>query len=205
MLPAASARVVAGAPGAGEAEDNGVEISAEGDNWEGRPIDLPKRLTPLKVRVVNHSGHPIELLYERFSLTGARGRTYRPLPPVPIDHQRPIDGAGTVRPIYAASSFYVAKRYEDIYPSLPPWSHPLPRAADFAASQYGRWPNDLPSRDMQRMGLPEGVLADGGEVSGYLFFEDAIHHEARLTFTAALDDGDSGSAVAEVAIPFRIE
>jgi len=205
MLPSASAQVVPGAPAAAAAADHGVEISADGDDWEGRPANLPERLTPVKVRIVNHSGHPIELLYERFALKGARGHLYRPLPPVPIDHQKPLDATGTVRPIFAASSFYIARRYGDVYPSLPPWSKPLARDQGFAESQYHRWPDDLPTREMQRLGLPEGVLADGGEIAGYLFFEDAIHHEVRLTFAADLDDGDSGTAVAELSIPFRVE
>jgi len=205
MLPSASANVVPGAPAAASAEENGVAISADGDDWKGRPADLPQRLTPLKVRIVNHSGRPIEILYERFVLTGDRGHRYQPLPPVPIDHQKPLDGTGTVRPIFASASFYVAQRYGDIYPSLPPWSRSLPRDARFSEQQYRRWPDDLPTREMQRLGLPEGVLADGGEISGYLFFEDATRREGRLTFSAALDDGDGGGSVAELEIPFRVE
>ena len=50
MLPSGSAEAVPGAPAAGAAEDHGVEISADGDDWEGRPVDLPDRLTPPEIR-----------------------------------------------------------------------------------------------------------------------------------------------------------
>jgi hypothetical protein len=183
MIPSASARVVPGAPAAAEAEDHGVEISADGDDGEGRPVDLTRRLTPLKVRVVNHSGRPIELLYQRFSLKGARGHMYRPLPPIPLDHQKPIDAAGTVLPIYAASSFYVAQRYEDVYPSLAPWSRPLPE------TQISPRANTPAGRTTCRAATCSAWVCPRGSWS----------------FTAALDDGDSDTTVAELAIPFRVE
>ena len=205
MLPSPSATLVPGTQEAAVAADAGVEVSANGADWRGRPENLEERLTPVRVRIVNHSGRPIELLYERFTLTGRTGRRYRALPPVPIDHQRPIDAVGTVRPIFATSGFYVAQRYRDIYPSLTPWRRPLSRDASYSETQYQRWPENLPTREMQRLSLPEGVLADGGEISGFLFFEDATQHEARLMFQAALDDGEQGGTVAAVEIPFRVQ
>ena len=58
---------------------------------------------------------------------------------------------------------------------------------------------------MLRMGLPEGVLADGGEISGFLYFEDANKHESRMTFRADIDDGQHGGQLAEIKIPFRVQ
>lgn len=203
MLPSSAASRVPGAPEAAVAEDRGVQLSADGDDWEGRPENLPERLTPIKVRIVNHSGRPIEILYERFVLAGGRGVRYQPLPPVPLEHQKPIDDAGTVKPIFAAAGFFIARRYQDIYPSLPPCSRAFPRRDGFWLTQYRHWPDDLPTREMQRLGLPEGVLADGGKISGYLFFEDATRRESRLTLEADLDDGPA--RVAEIEIPFRVE
>jgi hypothetical protein len=205
MLPGSAARVVPGAPSAAVAEDNGVRVAANGDDWSDRPEDLPDRLTPVKVRIVNKSGRPIRILYESFALTGARGRLYRPLPLIPVQHQHPVDSAGTLRPIFAAANFFVAPRYHDIYPSLPAWSEPLPRDPDFSQEQYRRWHDDLPTREMQRLGLPEGVLGDGGQISGFLYFENVTGREARLTFDADLDDGQTGVQVALIEIPFRVE
>jgi hypothetical protein len=55
------------------------------------------------------------------------------------------------------------------------------------------------------MGLPEGVLGDGGVVSGFLFFDNPLGHEDRLTFEAEFDKSDGQDAVAAVKIPFRVQ
>src|SRR5207253_3581790 len=62
-------------------------------------------------------------LYEDFVLAGARGRKYRPLPVVPIDH----DARNPLRPTFASVNFFVGPRYHDVYPSLPAWERQLPR------------------------------------------------------------------------------
>jgi hypothetical protein len=54
------------------------------------------------------------------------------------------------------------------------------------------------------MGLPEGVLADGGQISGFLYFENVTRNESRLTFKADIDDVRQGDDVAEIDIPFRV-
>jgi hypothetical protein len=205
MLPAAAAHTIPGAPETAAAEVDGVRISADGDDWEARPADLAARLTPVKVRIINHSGSPALIEYERFKLVGAHGHVYQPIPLLPEDEKAPLDREGTIDPVYAASKFFVAPRYHGVYPTLSPWAHPLVREDSSFAERYNLWDQDLPSRAMQRMGLPEGVLADGGEISGFLYFENATRHESRLTFRADIDDGQSGDQLAEIAIPFRVQ
>jgi hypothetical protein len=99
----------------------------------------------------------------------------------------------------------VAPRYHDLYPSLAAWPHPLERDEAFSNQQYQRWGQGLPTRAMQRMGLPEGVLGDGGEISGFLYFEEATKRETRLTFRADIDDEQQGGQLAEIKIPFRVQ
>ena len=204
MLPAASAHAIPGAPEAAADEVQGVRVSAEGDDWNAAPADLSTRLTPVKVRIVNHSGVPARIEYQQFTLVGGHGHVYRAIPIVPLDHQPPVDGVGTIEPIYAASNFFVAPRYHDVYPTLAAWPQPLERDEAFSNEQYQRWNDGLPTRAMQRMGLPEGVLADGGEISGFLYFEDATKRESRLTFRADIDDEQHGDQLAEIKIPFRV-
>jgi hypothetical protein len=204
MLPAASAHTIPGAPEAAAAEVEGVRVSAEGDAWDASPMDLPTRLTPVKVRIVNHSGAPARIEYQQFTLVGAHGHVYRAIPIVPLNHESPADGAGTITPIYAASNFFVAPRYHDIYPNLAAWPHPLAREDESSDELYQRWGDGLPTRTMRRMGLPEGVLADGGEISGFIYFEDATKRESRLTFRADIQDEQEGDQLAEIKIPFLV-
>jgi hypothetical protein len=204
MLPAASAHTVPGAPKAAAVEVQGVRISAEGDAWDASPADLTTRLTPVKVRIVNHSGAPARIAYQQFTLIGAHGHVYRAIPIVPLNHDSAADGAGTITPIYAASKFFVAPRYHDIYPSLAAWPRPLARQDGASDELDHRWAQGLPTRAMRRMGLPEGVLADGGEISGFIYFEDATKRENRLTFRADIEDEGEGGQLAEIAIPFLV-
>jgi hypothetical protein len=203
MLPASTARVVVGAPTFAVVEKDGVRIAASGDDWTDRPADLPSRLTPVKVRIINHSGRALQILYDRFVLAGAHDRVYRPLPLVPILHEHPIDTVGTVSPYFASTSFFVRPAYRDLYPSLPVWPTRMPTDNAFYQQQYKLWGEDLPTREIQRLGLPEGVLADGGEMSGFLFFENATGRERRLALKAHLDDGRGGGT--SISIPFRVE
>jgi hypothetical protein len=205
MLPAASAHTIPGAPEAAAAEVQGVRVSAEGDAWDAAPADLSTRLTPVKVRIVNHSGAPARIEYQQFTLVGGHGHVYRAIPIVPLDHPTPVDGEGTIQPIYAASNFFVAPRYHDVYPTLVAWPHPLARDDATSDEQGQRWEHGLPTRAMRRLGLPEGVLADGGEISGFLYFEDATKRESRLTFRAKIDDEQQGDQLAELKIPFRVQ
>ena len=200
LLPAASAHVIPDAPGAAADEDSGIRVSAEANDWSAAPEDLPERLTPLRVRIVNRSGGPVQILYQQFALVGSRGRRYQPLPPMPMGDP----SAPAVHPVYAASNFFVAPRLHGVYPTLDPWSAPLQRNDDFYARQYQRWDQDLPSGPMRRMALPEGVLADGGEISGFLYFENATRKEKRVTFHADMDQ-PQGAAVAEIEIPFVVK
>ncbi|HVV51305.1 MAG TPA: hypothetical protein VHO06_16670 [Polyangia bacterium] len=204
MLPAASAHTVPGAPETASEEVGGVRVSADGDDWEARPSDLPDRLTPVKVRIINHSGAPAVIEYERFKLVGSHGRTYQALPLLPAEQATSLRRLGTIDPVYAASNFFVAPRYHGVYPTLSPWAQPLARDDSSFGERYRLWDDGLPTRSMERMGLPEGVLADGGEISGFLYFEDATKHESRLTFHADIDDVKTGDQLADIAIPFRV-
>lgn len=200
LLPAASAHAIPDSPGAAVAQESGVRVSAEANDWSASPADLAERVTPIKVRIVNHSGGPIDILYQQFALVGGHGRRYEPLPPVPVS-----GAAGAVHPVYSASSFFVAPKLHVVYPSFDPWSAPLPRDEDFYARQYGRWEKDLPTRPMRRMALPEGVLADGGEISGFLYFENATRREKRVMFHADIDQPPKGDELTQIEIPFVVQ
>lgn len=201
LLPAKSAQAIPDVPGAAAAEDRGVRVAAEANDWTAAPADLPERLTPIKVRLVNHSGGPIEVLYQDFALVGARGRRYAPLPPAPMG---PGAAAPPVHPVYSSENFFVAPRLHDVYPSLEPWSAPLARDDDFYPRQLQRWQPDLPTRPMRRMALPEGVLENGGEISGFLYFENATRKEKRVTFRAEIDQPPQGDQLTELEIPFVV-
>jgi hypothetical protein len=200
LAPASSAHVLPDAPSAAAAEDSGIRVSAEANDWSAAPEDLPERLTPIKVRIINRSGGPVRILYQQFALVGGHGRRYQPLPPAQVGDS----SAPAVHPVYAASNFFVAPRLHGVYPTLDPWSAPLARDESFYSRQYQRWEDGLPSRPMRRMALPEGVLADRGEISGFLYFENATRKERRVTFQADLGAPPQGDEITQIEIPFVV-
>lgn len=73
--------------------DNGVTVVVNSDAWRGYPSDLPWVLTPLEVRIENHSGRPLKLSYANFALVSAQGARFAPLPVLGTQGQQPAQPA----------------------------------------------------------------------------------------------------------------
>ena len=202
LVPAPTAKIVPGAPGAAYRIVDGVRCSADVEAWQGRPGNLPVSVTPVKVRIVNSSGSSIRLLYQDFALIGKNGRKYLPVPVLSID---PDQNAPHVFPVYASTKFFVAPRFKDVYQELEAWPQPLGRDDDLYQTQYRLWGKNRPPLEVVRMGMPEGVLTDGGVISGFLYFETPVGREDRVTFEAELDATDGQTTVAEIQIPFSVQ
>jgi len=114
-------------------------------------------------------------------------------------------GLAGLRPIYASSGFHVAQAYKAIVPSYDAWPEPLPRDASSAAKEYAGWSSGLPTREMRRRALFEGVLEDQGVTSGYLYFSRRARAGDTVVFRADLADAQDGETVASVDIPFVVE
>jgi hypothetical protein len=202
LVPAAKAKVVPGAPTAAYSVADGVRCSANVGAWSESGDELPDSIVPVKVRIANDSGKPIRVRHEDFAFTGKTGRTYRPVPVLPLDGDVPVP---TVRPMYAATNFYVAPSFRRAYKQLEPWPSTLDRDDELYDKQFQRWGKRRPSLETIRMALPEGVLEDGGIITGFLFFESPLSRESKVTFNAEFGDGKHGDLVSSIKIPFAVE
>ena len=108
-------------------------------------------------------------------------------------------------PIYAASKFFVAPGFHDVYATLEPWKAPLQRDDELYDRLFRRWGTKRLPLDVLRAALPEGVLDDGGIVTGYLVLREPSEKENRVTFEATFGGGDGQTTVASIEIPFKIE
>jgi hypothetical protein len=204
LRPAATAQVVRGAPWSAYIEQGGIRVSASTDTWDGRPEDLGDLMTPVKVRLTNQSGRPIRILYQEFALQPEGGQSFHPLPPAPLEPGPEVQMAG-LRPLYASSGFHVAQAYKALVPSYDVWPEPLPRDAASAEKQYHHWSSGLPTREMRRRALFEGVLEDRGVTAGYLYFSRGARSGSTVVFRAELADADKGQPIASLDIPFVVE
>ena len=62
---------------------------------------------------------------------------------------------------------------------------------------------DLPTFDMLRKALPEGVLEPGGRLSGFVYFEDVGPGVERVELRADFENADTGERIVRLGIPFK--
>lgn len=222
LVPAPEASRPAGAPGTAFAEVAGIRLWADGDAWKGAPSSLEQVLTPVKVTLENHSGHPVRIAFKDFTLLGGSGFRYAALPPfslqgtavsateptrqpgawVPAAYH-PARTVVVVRPRFSADRFWVARPYLGFYPGFQPWPYAWDWDRVYYDQWYGSWPTPLPTKDMLEEALPEGVVEDGGRISGFLFFQrTSKESQVQLQFQA--QDARTGEVLGTGSVPFVV-
>jgi hypothetical protein len=196
LRPAPGSQQVSGQAATAVADANGVRISAAG-KWLGSPDELWKNVTPVRVIVENHSGAPVRIRYNDFTLTSSAGVVSYAMPPFQVE--RPV----AIKPHFPVTGFSVAAPFAAFYPGYPLWPGPFDYDPAFFSSGY-QWPASLPSADMLAKTIPIGVLADGGSASGYLYFPKLPNNVHAVTFTATLVDATTLTQAAQVSIPFVV-
>lgn len=188
-------------------EAHGVRLIADGDGWDGYPKNLERRLTPVEVRLENHSGRALRVRYEHFDVEGATRFHYAAIPPLSLDENS--DGS---EPICTASAWPRDYRWGwygrgwEARPYRPWWSTPLydPYYDPFFSPQHMRCEQPLPSKDMLEQALPEGTLENGGSVAGFLYFQNVSEREKQVTLQAQLVDARTGEPFGSLSIPFQV-
>jgi hypothetical protein len=204
------------------AEVAGVRVWADGV-WAGSPADLPEVLTPVFVTLENHSGHPVRLAYEDFTLLAPSGVRYAALPPFSLGG--PLGDASPRRPSVQLVDFHpaapaapppppgrrrhvhgflVAPHHRHVVIGVPLWPGPWVFSGPYYARWWSQWPSSLPSEDMLQRALPEGALSDGGAVSGVVYFQ-SVRREPAVQLELALHDASSGAALGVVSLPFSVQ
>jgi hypothetical protein len=174
----------------------GVSVAASGDKWKG-DVRVRDFVTPLEVTINNRHGSLLKISYSLFSLRDTSGNLYSALPPYSVK--------GTIRE-YASSyycpGFYVAPYYSRFYPSMPAYEDPFYYDPFYYDYYYPCWRNiNLPTPEMLDEALPEGVLRNGTEATGFLYFEK-IGKADHYTFEMDLVDAKTGERFGTVSIPF---
>lgn len=211
LEPAASA-ATAGVEGEAAAVANisGVQVTALAPAFPGS-VEISRAVTPMKVRIDNNGPVPVRLRYDAFSLVGADGTTYRALPLYRIDKTvqeavRVADAAPIAAPGFGYRDFAVAPYYGPLYPTVTPFAGPF----DFPPAAYDLYDTafvdvELPTPAMRNNVLPEGVIAPGGYVEGWLYFQKVAEGAERVTFRADLVNANAGQSLGVATIPYTVE
>jgi hypothetical protein len=206
LEPAAGAALAPGHQDVAEVSAAGVTVKVSGDSWRGDPQDLGTLFTPVHVTLENHSGKTLRVSYRDFTLAGGSGFHYAALPPMKARgtvSAREAPSASLRQASWEHRGFFVAPHYSYLYPGLAPWPGFFAYDPLYYDSIYSRWPERLPTKDMLSEALPEGVVEDGGSVSGFVYFQSVTGRESTVRFEMNLVDASGGQTFGLVAIPFQ--
>jgi len=202
LLPAPGHRSAMGRSSLAVESRNGVTVTADGSVWDSSPKNLSTELAPVWVTLHNETGRSLRVQFDEFTLRGASGAIYMALAPYVLR-------ASGSRPVFEVQDsgdfdkFQVAPYLAPFYPWLPVWNGPLSCGPSIDSVA---WRAGLPTDSMLERALPEGVLENGGSVSGFLYFQKVDVRESRATFQAGLQEPTPAwlpkRQVAAINIPF---
>jgi hypothetical protein len=178
----------------------GVQVVARVDAWRGEPVNLEETVTPILVTLINQSPHPLQLQYGDFKLVSSDGVQMSAIPPFDIR-------GSTIEPVTSFSYPMVGFRVAPYLSRYYPWMAPYPGAFIFDPVYYDTYfPQfvsiHLPTRDMVRSALPEGVLDPQGRAEGFVYFQTLPRHIRSAEFRMTLVDATTRESFGTVSIPF---
>lgn len=190
------------------ATSSGVRISIKADAWSGEPPTLTE-VIPILVEVENNSKVPVQIRYQAFRVTSPSGADR--FVALPTFNIKGTEVEPITTPLYPFSGFLIAPHHHHFFPFLTPFHHPFDHFAyyDLYYPRFVRY--KLPTVDMLRKALPEGVLQPGGKVTGFLYFDEEaeeaeeIEEGERAHFVADLINADTGKQFGTVTIPFPLD
>ena len=232
LKPAPGDTLAPGKPNVVQANVAGVVVLIAGDAWKGDPPDLGQLFTPVMVTIQNNSGKSVRVSYADFNLSSSNGFTSTAIPPIKAKGQiSQADPGSSKIPIQLAiyepellgkaplsgrvrlaafehgfnhSRFMVAPHFANFYPGMEAWPYSYPYDPFYYDSLYASWPEKLPTQDMLSKGLPEGVVQNNGNISGFIYFKGVGSQESSVTFGMNLVDATNGQSIGQVSVPFAV-
>jgi hypothetical protein len=203
LRPAETALPISG--GGAEASAANVRLVVRADAWDGELVRHFDDIIPMQVTIENDGAVPLAIRYQHFQLMTGEGGSSAALPPFDIDGTQTVPFERIDRWAgypYPLSNFALAPYLARYYPGLVPFDGDFVYDRRYYGRYYPRWVRvQLPTPEMLRRALPEGVLRSDGSMTGFLYFDRPGEvRSATLTFELvnALDDRGIGT----IEIPF---
>jgi hypothetical protein len=210
--------MVPGEPRVAFEDLGGVLLTVEGAAWPADTAALAPGVTALYVTVQNAGERPLLVSRRGFALQGASGRRYPALPPAGVPVREGDRAETVVQPVFGPSDpgDGHGDGQDDGLRPLPPAPPPVPQLSRRETSfPYGRFEfKERPVAAAVRRhepaarALPEGTLARGETIAGFVYFDAAaVEAEQRLLLEAAVAEPqpDSALRIARATIPLRVQ
>lgn len=202
LTPAPGATRISGTGEGAMATVAGVQVVARSKAWHWDPTDLDTKVTPILVEFQNSGDRPVIVRYNHISLTDDAGNRFNVMPPYDIDGT--LSEAFTVSdPYYGFNRFAVAPYLSRWYPRFSRYDGTFAYDPAYYRPYYTRYLNvALPTPEMVRRALPEGVISAGGRAEGFVYFESFRRGAKTLTLNVDIVDAVSGTVLGTAQIPF---
>ncbi|MCO6432081.1 MAG: hypothetical protein J5J00_14575 [Deltaproteobacteria bacterium] len=192
------------------AKKGGVQVRAVHVSWPG-PFPIERHVTPLKVRLINESGAPLNVQYENISLVNEKGAVYHALPPFKIEGEvSTLTESYAYHPFYEPGfyfdRYYVHYPYSAVYPTIPvaPYNYHFGYPLFRYPWHTVVWRADLPTPDMLAGAIPEGVLDHEGSVAGFLYFEKVNYDDKTVNLKMDLKNAENSETAVSLTLPFKV-
>jgi len=171
-------------------QDAGVRVVAKARSWSGDPPTLAQYVLPIWIEVENHSGRALSLSYGALRIEEADGsqRALTAIPPLKVK-------GNAIIPVWA-----VPPEFRPADPWLGTWLEP---DFDSYLAQVS-WKESLPTREMRRRAIREGVVADGRKIKGFVYFQKMQGNVAAVTLRTDLVDAMTQQSFGRIEIPLAI-
>jgi hypothetical protein len=177
-----------------------IHLLIEPQAWSGYP-EVTRKVTPVRVTIQNKSGNLLRVRTSEFAFIGDNGIKYAALPPYEI--KGTIDQP--IPPGFSEEQFLIAPYYAAYYPDIPRCPAEFMYDQSYYDYYYPAWARyRLPTKEMLRLALPDGVVDVGGHVSGFLYFQKISSKEQTVRFVAKLVNAVNGELIGTINIPFRV-
>ena len=169
----------------------GVHVLAKTEAWNGDPPTLAQYVLPVWVQIENHSGKALWLSTDTLSITDATGGRVlaRALP------------AATIKGKAKIPETAVPAEFGLQDPWLDTWLEP---GFDEYVAASIHWQENLPTKEMLRRAIREGVLRDGAKVAGFVYFPKTTQDPSTLNLRAELLDATTRQSFGRVDIPLAM-
>jgi hypothetical protein len=184
-------------PGAAVASDAGVQMTLRARAWHGHPANLRDAVIPVEITLENHGTHPIKVQHSLLLLR-APALDYKPLEPQALVQKTVIVRGDPLAVPQPGRDEW--KRTGGASGSLATIGTGQSASTNYARD-YASWTVDLPTRDMIDHALPEGVLAPGERISGFLYYEPLPNGIEHVRFAFDLVDAHSSLTLGHLAVP----
>lgn len=195
LLATGCAGRVAPAPAVSSA--GGVEINAVANAWRGWPAELGRLVTPVRVSIANRGEVAVRVDVRRLSLALPEGGRLAATLPAEVRGPAAEAAPGSL----PAAGLALGPNREN---SGPGWALNEPAfdpRTDPALEPERTWA--LPSADVLALALPEGLLAPGRTISGFVYFERAPRGVREVTLTWPVEDVD-GERLGVARVPLTL-